>query len=295
MKSFRSARSALALLTLLCAVHPAARLPAQDRSPDTLLSVGRYLDFETVGEPRVSPDGSQVIFTRRAVDRMKDVFESTLWIMNADGGKLRFLTKGSNPVWSPDGGRIAFLMEGEPGGNQIYIRYMDAEGAVTQVTRVPKPPANLAWSPDGNWIGFSMFVPRAPDWPIDLPAAPSGAQWTKAPRIVGSLHYRADRTGYLDDGFTHLFVVPGTGGTPRQVTRGDWNVGERAGGLPGAVGFVWLPDGKTIVVDGNDAPDAERLYRRSNLYAVDVATGGRRRLTTQDGLWSGPVLSPDGR
>ena len=282
-------------LFLLAAASAAVPLPAQERPSDTLLTVGRYLDYETVLEPRVSPDGSQVIFTRRSVDKMKDTFESTLWIMNADGGKLRFLSKGSSPVWSPDGTRIAFLMEGEPGGNQLYIRYMDAEGAVTQVTRTMKPPANPSWSPDGKWLGFSMFVSKDPDWKIDLPAAPSGAQWTKAPRIVGSLHYRADRTGYLDDGYTHLFVVPATGGTPRQITRGDWNVGQRGNGLPGAVGFDWLPDGKTVVVEGNDAPDAERVYRRSNLYAVDLATGAKRRLTPMDGNWSGPVVSPDGK
>jgi dipeptidyl aminopeptidase/acylaminoacyl peptidase len=282
-------------LLLLAAVRTGMPLPAQERPSDTLLTVGKYLDYETVLEPRVSPDGSQVIFTRRSVDKIKDTFESTLWIMSADGGKLRFLTKGSNPVWSPDGTRIAFLMEAEPGGNQLHIRYMDAEGSVTQVTRAMKPPANPSWSPDGKWLGFSMFVPKDPEWKIDLPSAPSGAQWTKAPRIVGSLHYRADRTGYLDDGYTHLFVVPATGGTPRQITRGDWNVGARGSGLPGAVGFAWLPDGKSIIVDGNDAPDAERLYRRSNLYAVDLATGDKRRLTAQDGSWSGPVLSPDGK
>jgi len=284
------------LALLLFAAAPAVTsLPAQERPSDTLLTVGRYLDYETVGEPKASPDGSQVIFTRRSVDKIKDTFESTLWIMNADGGKLRFLSKGSSPVWSRDGTRIAFLMEGEPGGNQLHIRYMDAEGSVTQVTRAMKPPANPSWSPDGRWIGFSMFVPSDPAWKIDLPSAPSGAQWTKAPRIVESLHYRADRTGYLENGFTHLFVVPATGGTPRQITKGDWNVGARTSGLPGGVGFDWLPDGRTLIVDGNDAGDAERLYRRSHVYAVDLATGDKRRLTTQEGSWSNPEVSPDGK
>jgi dipeptidyl aminopeptidase/acylaminoacyl peptidase len=268
---------------------------AQERPSDTLLTVGRYLDYETVSEPKVSPDGSQVIFTRRSVDKMKDSFESSLWIMGADGGKMRFLTKGSSPVWSPDGTRILFLNEGEPGGSQVYVRYMDAEGAVTQVTKALKAPGSPSWSPDGKWIAFSMFVPSKDDWKIDMPSAPSGATWTKAPRVVETLHYRADRTGYLDDGFTHLFVVPATGGTPRQITKGDWNVGSRGSGLPGGVGLAWLPDGKTLIVDGNDAADAERLYQRSNLYSVDLATGARRRLTTQDGMWSGPQVSPDGK
>ncbi len=282
-------------LFLLATVAVAAPLPAQEKPSDTLLTVGRYLDYEAVSDPKASPDGSQVIFTRRSVDKMKDQFETSLWIMNADGSKLRFLAKGTNAAWSPDGTRIAFLAEGEPTGNQIYVRYMDAEGAVTQVTRVVKPPANIGWSPDGKWIGFTMLVPQEPSWKIDLPAAPAGAQWTKAPRIVDNLVFRADRTGYLDAGYTHFFVVPATGGTPRQVTKGDWNVGDRAGGLPGAVGWDWLPDGKTVIVDGNDAADAERMYQRSNLYAVDLVTGAKRRLTQQEGNWGGPRISPDGK
>jgi dipeptidyl aminopeptidase/acylaminoacyl peptidase len=258
------------------------------------LSVERYLDYETAGDPTASPDGSQVIWTRRSVDRMKDQFETALWIMDADGGRQRFLVKGSSPQWSPDGTRIAYLAEGEPGGNQIWVRYMDAEGATMQITRLERSPGNIRWSPDGRWIGFTMFVPKPSSWRIDMPSPPRGAEWTRAPRVIETLHYRAERQGFLEDGYVHLFVVPAVGGTPRQITTGDWNVGARGSGLPGAVGWDWMPDGRTIVVDGNDAPDAERQYRRSNLYAVDVATGERRRLTP-DGFWVGPRVAPDGR
>src|ERR1041384_6800549 len=104
---------------------------AQEKPSDTLLTVGRYLEYETVSDPQPSPDGQQVIFTRRSVDKMKDNFESALWIMGADGSRQRFLVKGSNAVWSPDGSRIAYLAEGEPKGTQIFVRYMDAEGAVS--------------------------------------------------------------------------------------------------------------------------------------------------------------------
>ncbi len=278
-------------LFMLAVGFAAGALPAQERPSDTLLTVGRYLDYESVSDPQPSPDGSQVILTRRSVDKMKDVFESALWIMSADGSKLRFLVKGSNPTWSPDGTRIVYVAEGEPGGSQIYVRYMDAEGSITQVTKVPRSPGSLHWSPDGKWIGFSMLVPKETVWRIDLPAAPAGAQWTKAPRIVDNLLYRSDRTGYLDMAYSHIFLVPATGGTPRQITKGDWNAGPRGGGG----GWDWLPDGKTIVVSGNDSPDAERMYQRSNLYAIDVASGAKRRLTAQDGQWSGPVVSPDGK
>jgi len=63
---------------------------AQERPSDTLLTVARYLDYETVSDPQPSPDGTQVVFTRRSVDKMKDNFETALWIMSADGSRLRF-------------------------------------------------------------------------------------------------------------------------------------------------------------------------------------------------------------
>jgi dipeptidyl aminopeptidase/acylaminoacyl peptidase len=269
-------------------------LPAQEKPSDTLLTVSRYLDYETVSDPQPSPDGSQVLFTRRSVDKMKDQFETGLWLMNADGSKLRFLVKGASATWSPDGTRIAYLAEGEPGGQQIFVRYMDAEGAVTQVTRESRSPGAPKWSPDGRSIGFTMFVPRETAWRIDLPAPPPGATWTRAPRIVDNLLYRADRTGFLDPGYVHVFVVPATGGTPRQVTRGDWNAGPRGAGAGGS-GWDWMPDGKSLVVAGNDSPDAERMYQRSALYLVDVATGAKRPITSREGAWGNPVVSPDGK
>ena len=279
---------------LLLSAAIVAPLAAQEKHSDTLLTVTRFLDYETVSDPQPSPDGSQVVFTRRAVDKMKDQFETGLWIMNADGSRLRFLVKGASAVWSPDGTRIAYLAEGEPGGQQLFVRYMDAEGAVTQITRVTRSPGAPKWSPDGKSLGFTMFVPKENLWRIDLPAAPQGASWTKAPRIIDNLLYRADRSGFLETGYSHVFVVPAIGGTPRQITRGDWNAGPRGGGT-GSTGWDWMPDGKSIVVGGNDSPDAERMYQRSTLYLVDLASGAKRPITSREGAWGNPVVAPDGK
>ena len=56
--------------------------------------------------------------------------------MNADGSKNRFLVRGSGARWSPTGDRIVYTAQGEPRGSQIFVRYMDAEGATSQITRV---------------------------------------------------------------------------------------------------------------------------------------------------------------
>jgi dipeptidyl aminopeptidase/acylaminoacyl peptidase len=281
----------LAAVALSLAFAPT--VPAQETRSDTLFTVEKYLDFEQVADPQISPDGSQIIYTRRYVDKLADRWESALWLVNADGSKNRFLLKGASARWSPDGTRILYTTDGEPTGTQIFVRWMDAEGATSQITRVSEAIGDVEWSPDGKSIGFSMFVPTRNELKIDLPAAPRGAKWTEAPKYVDKLHYRFDRRGFLRPGFRHLFVVPADGGTPRQVTKGDWSIGYAAEGQPAGAGWDWTPDGRTMVFDRRDTSALRRSV--GDIYAVDVNSGTVRKITSQSGAWSGPVVSPDGR
>lgn len=287
-------RRIAAALIFFSAVAPGLT-PAQEKPSDSLLTVNHYLDFETVGDARISPDGSRIIYTRRFVNAQQDRWDTALWIMNADGSENRFLTKGGSPIWSPDGTRIAYIADGEPKGAQIFVRWMNAEGATSQVTRVEQSPGDIGWSPDGKWIGFAMFIPKANVWQIDMPQAPQGAQWTPAPRYVSNLHYRADRRGFLESGYVHLFVVPTDGGTARQLTKGDWNAGSRFDGQPGSVGWSWTPDGKSIVFDGLMDANSDANYRDSDINIVDVTSGVMRKVSTQRGSWGSPKVSADGQ
>ncbi|HEX9728245.1 MAG TPA: S9 family peptidase [Gemmatimonadales bacterium] len=273
----------------------AQAVAAQETPSDTLLTVEHFLDLERVGDPQLSPDGSSIIYTRASVNRLEDRWDSELWIMNADGSRNRFLTKGSSPQWSPDGTRIAYMAPGEPQGTQLFIRWMDAEGATSQITHVTESPQTYRWSPDGHRIALVMLVPDKETWPISMPSAPQGAKWTAAPRLVSRTNYRQDRQGFIPEGYTHLFVVPADGGTPRAITHGHWNVGARFSGLSFGAGIDWTPDGRRIVFDGYVADSGEAPFNEAYIYAVDVASGDVRRLTEQRGNWTGPVVSPDGR
>lgn len=285
-------RMVLAAGLALAVVRPSAGLAAQEAT----LQVKDFLDLEQVGNPQISPDGKQVVYSRSYVDRVNDSWESAIWVMNADGTKNRFLVKGGGAVWSPDGTRIAYVAASEnPKGAQIFVRYMDAEGATTQVTRLTEGPGNITWSPDGKWLSFTGFVPKRAEWPIDLPPPPPGANWTASPRVVDKLHYRGDRRGFLDNGFYHLFVVPAEGGSARQITSGDWSVGTAFDGMIVGGSHSWTPDGKSILFDGFARPDGDRNFRESHIYAVDVAGGPVKQLTTVKGSWTAPKVSPDGR
>ncbi|MGH7713860.1 MAG: hypothetical protein ACREOG_21445 [Gemmatimonadaceae bacterium] len=70
----------LTLLTVLAVAAPQYGAGAQEKPSDTLLTVNHYLDYETVGDVKISPDGARIIYTRRYVNKQLDRLESALWI-----------------------------------------------------------------------------------------------------------------------------------------------------------------------------------------------------------------------
>ena len=269
----------------LVIVFTALSASAGAQDTDNRLTLDLYLEYESVSDPRLSPDGQRVIYSRQWIDKVNDRRESSLWIMEVDGSRNRFLVEGSGARWSPGGDRIAFVAEGEPKGSQVFVRWMDAEGATTQITRVERGPGSLSWSPDGELIAFTMTVQEPNTWPIDIPEAPEGATWTKAPRVIERLDYRQDRQGFTDDLSRHLFVVPASGGTARQLTNGSWD----------HTGTAWTPDGRSLLFSSLRVDDADYQWRESEIYAVDLASGDIRALTTRRGPDQAPVVSPDGQ
>ncbi|MEM6704462.1 MAG: S9 family peptidase [Acidobacteriota bacterium] len=271
---------------LLCLVLGASAAFAADEGTKTL-QLSTYLDTERVGSPQLSPDGKRIVYTRRHVDPVNDRWRSEVWIMNADGSRNRYLLDGSSPQWSPDGTRLAYVAEGKPKGAQIHVRWMDEEGGTTQITRVSKGPSQVTWSPDGERIAFVSLVPKKTNWSIDMPKAPEGAKWTKAPRIVESMTYRRDRQGFVEEGHRHVFVVPAGGGTARQLTAGDYH--------HGTSGISWTPDSSEILFAAVRDDDWEYAWRESEVHAVRLADGEIRQLTTRKGPDGSPVVSPDGK
>lgn len=260
-------------------------IPFLGQAQETL-SLEDYMNYEWASNPQISPDGKQIIYNRNWINALEDRRQADLWIMNTDGSQNRSFIEGRNCQWSPDGKRVAFINRGEPKGRQIFVKYVGMEGEPTQITRLEKSPSNIRWSPDGQYIAFTMFVDQKKKWKVDLPAKPEGAKWTEAPRFVDQLVYRRDRVGFLNQGYTHIFVVPAEGGTARQITSGDWNHNGN---------FSWTPDGKHIIFSSLRIPDAAYAFRASNLYSVRIEDGDIKELTKRKGRESRPTISPSGK
>ena len=110
-----------------------------------------------------------------------------------------------------------------------------------------------------------------------MPAPPKGAEWAAPARVIDRVIYRIDGGGYIDPGYTHVFVVAADGGAARQITQGKHNFM----GVP-----AWTRDSRSLIVSSNFDEDWEYEPLESELYRVDVDSGARRAADRAQG--SGP-------
>ncbi len=162
----------------------------------------------------------------------------SIWSVPPLGGTARKVIEGgSNPNWSWDGGRLVYEKD-----EQIWTA--KAEGSdQRKVEGVPTPDILLAdrmpaFSPDGSLIAFF--------------------QCTKGP--IGD-----------------VWVMPSTGGQPRQLTFDD-----HFGGTP-----VWTPDGRFIVFSSLRAGSR-------TLWKVAASGGSPEPVLVSAGEDTDPELSRDG-
>ncbi len=260
-----------------------------EEEKNKLLTKETFMEMESIQSPAISPDGKQILFTRRWADKMDDHFRSNLWIVDTAGKRVRELTHGNwrdfSPVWSPDGKKIAFLSDRD-GTTQIHVLWLDTR-EVAQLTHVEREPSNLRWSPDGKMLAFNMYIrDHKPILHVELPKKPEKAKWANPATIIDRLSWRRDGRGPIPKGYSHIFVIDAElGGTPRQVTSGDYSHNDPQ----------WSEDGTKIFFSAIRKPEAEYLYGDTEIYSVDMKSLEIKALTDRKGPDRTPRLSPDGK
>lgn len=276
------------LMAIVALALPFAAVAQDDPDADTSrrFTAERVFDIEYATSPQVSPDGSKIVYVRHSMDRLKDQDRGDLWIIDVKSGEQRPLVTGGasagGPVWSPDGSRLLYSTS-KDGKPELRLLYVDT-GDSFSLAQLEQGPSGAKWSPDGKMIAFAMFVPdEKPSFakPIDQP---EGAEWNAPVKVFDDLTFRFDGAGYLEDGYSQIFILSADGGSPHQVT-------DAPGGLGGP---VWL-DADTLLAAGNANENRDMQPVESEIYAIELSDRSVRPLTSREGPDYSPVVSPDGK
>src|SRR5437762_2633374 len=274
-------KKAIVLLSLLFAFTAFAKRPITEKD---------LLRFNWIGDPELSPDGSQVAFVRVTVDDKGEKYLTSIWsAATKSGSPLRQLTNGphdSSPRWSPDGKTLAFIRsidkDSKPQPAQIFLLSMGG-GEPHAITSMPKAVESIAWSPNGKQIAFG-----AATRPSDFDKKKDGDEPKESDvRVINQAVYRFNGAGYDDPTrLTHIWVVDAADDAkPKQLTTGDFDE-ESA---------TWSADGARIYFISTRVKEPYYDPRDSDLYFVPASGGDIVKLADSKGSISRIAPSPDGK
>ncbi|WP_255462388.1 S9 family peptidase [Granulicella sp. WH15] len=248
-----------------------------------------------------SPDGKSIAYAS----------QGGIFVVSASGGAPhRLTTPGTgaggdprqsgdrSPEWSPSGHWILFA-SGRRGTASLMV--VSVDGSETTFITPPHDEAQSGqWSPSGDEIVYTSngkeyfsgrinlikFDPKAGQpvgAPVVLYTSPidRGGGWSIR-GVTWSPDGKTIATVLQNSGWNHIYLLPKTGGAPKQITDGSFEDENPA----------FSPDGKSIAFISN-----RDLLEATNLWVIP-AQGGTAKLVTKfdvPGMSARPQWAPDSK
>src|SRR3954454_4422949 len=201
--------------------------------------------FRVPSAPRLSADGSRVVFALQTVAPRFDGYRHAIWSVPADGSSTpRRLTLGAkhdgSPAFSPDGATLAFIsdrrlaVEEEPAapkepkdredGNQVHLLPLDG-GEARRLTDLPRGVEGFEWAPDGRQLAvLSASVGATHEEDARARAKARTRKPTEPPEsdfhYVDRLQYLFNGAGFVYNRKPRLWLVDAATGEARALTDG---------------------------------------------------------------------------
>lgn len=264
------------------------------KSADGIFSIDALEALGRVTDPKVSPDGSKVLFgiSYESVEQNKS--NNELYVIDIKGGEPQRLTRTADSensaVWIDNGNKIAYLAsDGE--STQLYVMSADGKGK-TKVSNVEGGIEGFLFSADEKkvvMIGRVKYDRTPADVYPDLPKANA--------RIIDDLMYK-----HWDQWVTeipHPFVGDFDGNKVTNVTDIMQDEPFEAPMRPfgGVESFAWSPDSKQLIYVSRKKTGMDyAVSTNSDLYRYDLESGKTENLTEgMMGYDTAPAYSPDGK
>ncbi len=241
----------------------------------------------SVGNPQISPDGTQILYTKKCV---KDgASHTSIWVAQTKGSKKpKVLTTGGKdgmPRWSPNGNQVAFMRSNES-GCQIFTIDMDG-GEAQQLTNFKEGAiSEMQWSPRGCCLAVSY---RQTEKPYTHAASEKRKENKESdpPIITEEAWYRLDGDGYFGHARFQLYLVDACNGKHKNIWSKD---------TLGFFSFCWSPKGNKIAIATNTSKNAITDSKPTKIVIHDVMN---RKNKTLPNCTKGPkdaiTWSPNGK
>jgi len=237
------------------------------------------------GHPRLSPDGRTVAFVRK-----RQLLESSIHLVSADGGEPRLLVTGNvltNGLdWTRDGREIIFAASRSGSPGYFALWRVPVVGGEPQLLPVGEGGTHPTLSHQRGLMSYQKSIGRGDIWRVGGPFA-GGEDRTPTRLISSSTHnnlprYSPDGSliafGSYRSGFEELWICNADGSDPNQLTHFESMSG----------GGCWSPDSRQLAF----ASDVKGNW---DVYVVSVTGGIPRRLTENGSEESNSSWSRDGR
>lgn len=230
---------------------------------------------------KLSPDGSEVIFTVFENDLKKDRGLTTIWRLKTDGKsqpvRLTDNERDSSPQWLSDGKRVA-LLSNRDGAAQVWLLNL-GDNQAQKVTNIQGGIISFSWSPRTNLLAVAVRSIRADSYGQAIENKEK--RGVVIDKKTFSFHQLIRNQLFLDlENPIHLWLVDTKTGKAEKLSD-DLQVDN----------YVWAPDGNLLAISGRGETAGSGIF----LYSVKDK---QLKLILKSGggiSYSNPLWSPDGK
>jgi dipeptidyl aminopeptidase/acylaminoacyl peptidase len=250
-------------ITAVLVILLSTSLWAQGKKPMTFIDT---INLKRISDPRLSPDGKQILFTTTNADWEKNGTVSHIWRLNTDGTELVQMTNGkdgeSGGAWSPDGKMISFVAKRND-ESQIFVLNNNG-GEAIEFSAHKGGVLSHTWSPSGTKIYFTAKDPLNEE-----------EEQKKKDEDDAFLFE-------MDEKNIHLWQIDIHTKEEKKLTDSNFSV----------IGFQGSRDGTKILYSAAPSPNYDDVLN-AEIWLLDLADGSTKKITDNH-IWEGSFsLSPD--